>query len=156
MRLSFDIGGTFTDIILFADDGRIITDKVLSLHDRVGKDVAAVAKSANAGRAESFIHATTIGSNAVIEGTLALTGFITTRGFRDELDTRGQRRPNIYDVNWERPPPLVARPLRLEVAGRILGDGSIATPLDMREADACVRTLVERGVKAIAVCLINS
>ncbi len=156
MRLSFDIGGTFTDIILFADDGRIITDKVLSLHDRVGKDVAAVAQSANAGRAESFIHATTIGSNAVIEGTVAQTGFITTRGFRDELDTRGQRRPNIYDVNWERPPPLVPRPLRLEVTERILGNGSISKPLDITEAEACVRMLVERGVKAIAVCLINS
>ena len=93
MRLGFDIGGTFTDIVLFEDDGRLATAKVLSLHDQVGKDVTAVARSAGAGRADSFIHATTICSNAVIEGTVAPTGLITTRGFRDVLEIRRGFRP---------------------------------------------------------------
>jgi N-methylhydantoinase A len=93
MRVGFDIGGTFTDVIIRTDDGRILTDKVLSLLDRVGEDVAAsVRQFGRREKVESFVHGTTVASNAVIEGTAARTGFITTAGFRDELEMRGQRR----------------------------------------------------------------
>src|SRR5215472_15215147 len=115
MRVGFDIGGTFTDVIIRADDGRIHTGKVLSILDRVGDDVAAAVRSvARREQIENFVHGTTVASNAVIEGVTARTALITTRGFRDELEMRGQRRPNIYDVNWERLPALIPRSLRLE------------------------------------------
>ena len=105
MRVGFDIGGTFTDVIVRVDDGRIFTSKVLSLLDRVGEDVANTVRSlARNDKIENFVHGTTVASNAVIEGTTAPTALITTRGFRDELEMRGQRRPNIYDLNWDRPP----------------------------------------------------
>src|SRR5437764_7317026 len=157
MRVGFDIGGTFTDVIIRGDDGRIVTRKVLSLLDRVGEDVAAAVRpSVREDRVENFVHGTTVASNAIIEGTAARTGLLTTRGFRDELEMRGQRRPNIYDVNWDRLPPLIPRSLRLEVRERILGDGSIEQPLDPKEAQEMIRTLLAAHVEAISVCLINA
>src|SRR6516225_6928277 len=157
MRVGFDIGGTFTDVLIRADDGRIHTCKVLSLLDRVGDDVAgAVRGVADADKIENFVHGTTVASNAVIEGTTARTTLITTQGFRDELEMRGQRRPNIYDVNWERLPALIPRSLRLEINERILGNGSVEQPLDVERARATIEQLVARQVEAIAVCLINS
>ncbi len=157
MRVGFDIGGTFTDVIVRGDDGRIFTCKVLSILDRVGEDVAnAVHAVARRDEIENFVHGTTVASNAVIEGTTARTALITTRGFRDELEMRGQRRPNIYDVNWERLPALVPRSLRLEVNERILGDGSVEQPLDLAQARATIQKLVALEIEAIAVCLINS
>ena len=157
MRVGFDIGGTFTDVIIRTGDGRIFTDKVLSLLDRVGQDVArSVSPLARREQVESFVHGTTVASNAVIEGTTARTGFITTAGFRDELEMRGQRRPNIYDVNWDRLPPLIPRWLRAEVNERILGDGSVERPLDLDEARATIEGLLAHDLEALAVCLINS
>src|SRR5215510_5923076 len=157
MRVGFDIGGTFTDVIVLGDDGRLTTAKVLSLLDRVGEDiVACVRRSAATGQVESFVHGTTIASNAVIENKTATTGLITTKGFRDELEMRGQRRPNIYDVAWDRLPPLVPRSLRLEVRERILGDGSVEQPLDAKETQEVIRQLLAAHVEAIAVCLVNS
>src|SRR5262249_45855684 len=106
MRVGFDIGGTFTDVIVLGDDGRLTTAKVLSLLDGVGKHIVACAqRSATIDQVESFVHGTTIAANAVIENKPALTGLIKTKGFRDELEMRGQRRPNIYDVAWDRLPP---------------------------------------------------
>lgn len=157
MRVGFDIGGTFTDVIIRTGDGRIVTEKVLSLLDRVGQDVArSVSPLARREQVESFVHGTTVASNAVIEGTAARTGFITTAGFRDDLEMRGQRRPNIYDVNWDRLPPLIPRWLRAEVNERILGDASVEKPLDLDEARATIEGLLAYDLEAIAVCLINS
>lgn len=157
MRVGFDIGGTFTDVIVLGDDGKLTTAKVLSLLDRVGEDiVACVQRSAPTGKVESFVHGTTIGSNAVIENKTAVTGLITTKGFRDELEMRGQKRPNIYDVSWDRLPPLVPRSLRLEMKERILGDGSVEQPLDPQETLAVIGKLLDAHVEAIAVSFINA
>src|SRR5262245_46990391 len=157
MRVGFDIGGTFTDVIVLGDDGRLTTAKVLSLLDHIGEDiVACVQRASTSPRVENFVHGTTIASNAVIENKTAVTGLITTQGFRDELEMRGQRRPNIYDVNWDRLPPLIPRELRLEVPERILGSGEVEQPLDMKAAQTVLKQLLAEGVEAIAVCLINS
>src|SRR5579864_3510051 len=157
MRVGFDIGGTFTDIIVLGDDGEIVTDKVLSLLERVGEDVAVCVRPlARTQQVESFVHGTTVASNAVIEGTAARTGLLTTKGFRDELEMRGQRRPNIYDVNWDRLPPLIPRSLRLEIGERIMGNGSIELALDATEVREAVRRLVAANVEAIAICFLNS
>jgi len=157
MRVGFDIGGTFTDVIVVGDDGRLTTTKVLSLLDRVGEDIVGCVRQVDAqAQVEGFVHGTTIASNAVIEGTMARTGLITTKGFRDELEMRGQRRPNIYDVDWDRLPPLIPRSLRLEVEERILGDGSVERPLDLTAAEAVIKKLLAAEIEAIAVCLLNS
>jgi N-methylhydantoinase A len=157
MRVGFDIGGTFTDVIVLKDDGKMDTAKVLTLLDRVGEDIVAhIRQSDTPGHIDNFVHGTTIASNAVIEGTTAPTGYITTRGFRDDLEMRGERRPNLQDPNWVRTPPLVPRQLRLELNERILGDGTIERPLDVEETRRVIRLLAGYNVEAIAVCLINS
>ncbi len=160
MRVGFDIGGTFTDVTILDDAGRLYTAKVLSLLDRVADDIAACIERVDtvddAPAVSSFVHGTTIASNAVIEGTVAKTGLLTTRGFRDELEMRGQRRPNIYDVGWNRLPPLVPRHLRLEVDERVLGDGSVEQPLDRAGAAAAIARLLDAQVDAVAVCLLNA
>ncbi len=113
MRVAFDIGGTFTDVIALGQDKRIHTAKVLSLLDRVGEDIVACIKGLGAGEAvENFVHATTTASNAVIERKTAPTALITTRGFRDVLEMMNQKAPSLEDINWERLPPLVPRRLR--------------------------------------------
>jgi len=157
MRVGFDIGGTFTDVIVLRNDGKIETAKVLSLLDRVGEDIAAhVRQSGAVEHIDNFVHGTTIASNAVIEGATAPTGYLTTRGFRDDLEMRGQRRPNLHDPNWSRSRPLVPRRLRLELSERILGDGTVERPLDVEETRQAIRLLAAQGVEAIAVCLINA
>src|SRR5215510_458809 len=157
MRVAFDIGGTFTDVIVLGEEGRLTTAKVLSLLDRVGEDiVACVQQAAAAPRVENFVHGTTIAANAVIENKIAATGLLTTEGFRDELEMRGQRRPNIYDAEWDRLSPLIPRELRLEVNERILGNGTIERPPDLTETRVAIKNLLAQGVDAIAVCFINS
>ena len=89
MRVAFDIGGTFTDVIVLGDDGQLTTAKVLSLLGRVGEDiVACVRQASTTPRVENFVHGTTIAANAVIENKIAVTGLLTTQGFRDELEMR--------------------------------------------------------------------
>src|SRR5262245_46590833 len=157
MRVAFDIGGTFTDVMVFGDDGQLTTAKVLSLLDRVGEDiVACVRQASTAPRVENFVHGTTIAANAVIENKLAVTGLLTTQGFRDELEMRGQRRPNIYDAEWDRLAPLVPRELRLEVNERILGNGAVERAPNAEEVRAAIKNLLAQGVEALAVCFINS
>jgi len=157
VRVGFDIGGTFTDIIALGRHGDIRARKILSLLDRVADDVAdGIRPLALADPVDCFVHGTTVASNAVIEGTAATTGFITTRGFRDELEMRGQRRPNIYDLNWERLPPLVPRALRREVDERVLGDGTVERTLNAEDAREAITAILAEGVEAIAVCLLNS
>src|SRR5262249_42536740 len=157
MRVAFDIGGTFTDVIVLGDDGRLTTAKVLSLLDHVGEDIVnCVRQAATAPRVENFVHGTTIAANAVIENKLAVTGLLTTQGFRDELEMRGQRRPNIYDAEWDRLSPLIPRELRLEVAERILGNGTVERAPNPEEVRGAIQNLLAQGIDAIAVCFINS
>ncbi len=157
MRVGFDIGGTFTDIVVVDDDGHLSTTKVLSLLETIGESIVhRVNATADNAKVDAFVHGTTIASNAVIEDTVARTGLITTEGFRDELEMRGQRRPNIYDAEWDRLPPLVPRSLRLEVAERVLGDGTVEVPLNSEQAKEVIHRLLDERVQAIAVCFINS
>ena len=157
MRVAFDIGGTFTDVIALADNGRLVTAKVLSVLDRVGEDiVATIPRLASEEPVDGFVHATTICSNAVIENNAAPTGLLTTRGFRETLEMRGQKGPQVHDARWDRLRPLVPRNLRLEVNERILGNGTIEKALDVKQAGEVIRKLVNAKVEAIAVCLINS
>jgi 5-oxoprolinase (ATP-hydrolysing)/N-methylhydantoinase A len=155
MYVAFDIGGTFTDVVTVFDDGRIGVHKILSLLDRVGTDISTVLPEPE-WPVDAFIHATTIASNAVIEGTTAPTALITTTGFRDEIELRYEKRPGKFDLNWERLPPLVPRKWRLEVDERIRGTGDVQVPLNREGAARQIDDLLADGPDAIAICLINS
>src|ERR1700758_561668 len=104
-RVAFDIGGTFTDIVVVTADRRLRTYKVLSIPEEVAHEVRrpieAVLNETGHKRLANLVHGTTIASNAVLEGKGAVTGLITTRGFRDEIEMRRLARPAVYDFLWE-------------------------------------------------------
>ena len=102
------------------------------------------------------LHATTIGSNTILEGRGARTALITTRGFRDVLEIRDLRMPRLYDMHWTKPPALVERRLRLEVTEKMRPDGTIATPLDPDSIDAAIAMLRAERVESLAICLLHS
>jgi N-methylhydantoinase A len=104
----------------------------------------------------NLVHGTTIASNAVLEGKGAVTGLITTLGFRDEIEMRRLARPAVYDFLWERNPPLIPRRRRREVTERITAQGEIFTPLDVEETKEALRELQRQKIEAIAICFINS
>jgi N-methylhydantoinase A len=156
MRVAFDIGGTFTDVITLRDGDEISTVKVLSLLEQVGDDIDRCVREHAREKVERFVHATTICSNAVIERTIAPIGLLTTRGFRDTLELRAQKGPKIPSLAWRPPVPLVPRQHCLEVDERILADGTVEEPLDEESARAAIQVLLAAQVEAIAICLINS
>jgi N-methylhydantoinase A len=162
-RLSIDVGGTFTDVVLVDDvQGGLWFAKVLSTPDdpSVGSLAGALeilqASGTPASAIEDVIHATTVATNAVLEGKGARTGLITTRGFRDVLEMGQEARYDIYDLGIKMPPPLVPRRRRLEVSERITFDGEVLTPLDEKEVAEAVVTLVEEaGIESLAICLLH-
>src|SRR5688572_4192183 len=161
-RVGVDIGGTFTDIVLLAQDGTVHTKKVSSSVDDYARAIidglSQVFQDVGLGGAdvEEVLHATTVASNAILELKGAKTGLITTRGFRDILEIRNLRMPRLYDLTWQKPPPLVERYLRLVVDERVNVHGEVLRPLARAEAERVVEQLLAAGVEAIAVCLLNS
>ncbi|PFG57337.1 N-methylhydantoinase A [Amycolatopsis sulphurea] len=155
LTVAFDIGGTFTDVIFVAPDGRVFTRKLLSHLGTIGSRISELAAEIDGEARRSFRHATTTCSNALLENKVASTGMLTTKGFRDVLEMRSQRRPSIHDVGWERPAPLIPRRLVHELAERVLADGTVESPVDDDEIRGLLKGPLAE-VEAIAVCLINS
>ena len=161
-RVGVDIGGTFTDIVLLDAEGRLYTKKVSSSVDDYARAIVAglrevFSQTGLAGKdIVEVLHGTTVASNAILELKGARTGLITTKGFRDVLEIRRLRMPRLYDLTWDKPPPLVERALRREVAERVDAHGQVETPLDPAEVEAVLARLRGEGIEALAVCLINS
>ena len=160
LRVAFDIGGTFTDVVIAGADGQLLTYKILTLPDSVGADVGRCIADAERQRPESsitsLVHGTTIASNAVLEEQGARIGLITTTGFRDELEIRRLGRPGVYNVFWQRTPPLIPRRRRLEVSERLTVRGEVETPLNDEEVRQAILSLKRQGVEAIAVAFLHS
>jgi N-methylhydantoinase A len=161
LRIGVDTGGTFTDICLFDPaNGRLSVWKLGSTPEDPSEAIAAgiaqaLDEAGQGGGQVGFVgHGTTVATNALIQGRVAATGMITTAGFRDVIEIGRQTRPALYDLQVEKPRPLVPRDLRLEVAERLRFDGSLASPLDEAGARAAVRQLREAGVAAVAVCFL--
>ncbi|MDI6825045.1 MAG: hydantoinase/oxoprolinase family protein [Bacillota bacterium] len=158
-RVAVDIGGTFTDMLVFDQESGAIRlykvpstparpqDAVLAALDKAGLDMREV---------EFFGHGCTVAINTLLQRKGARTGLITTRGFRDVLEIQRFNRPDMYNLYYRKPGPLVPRYLRLEVNERVLWDGSVRQPLDLEEVDAAMRQLLAEGVEAVAICFINS
>tara|TARA_B110000977_G_scaffold7648_2_gene10467 strand:+ start:2197 stop:4296 length:2100 start_codon:yes stop_codon:yes gene_type:complete len=135
-RLAVDIGGTFTDVVLELPTGERITTKLLTTYDHPGKAVlkgiTTVMDRANVSPSEIglIIHGTTLATNALIERRGANTALLTTEGHRDALEMAHEDRFEQYDINIDRPIPLVPRHLRLPVRERMDRDGNILIELD--------------------------
>ena len=161
--LGIDIGGTFTDIVVYDHErGLSLNRKVLTTHDDPARGVAAgvsalLMREALAPTAFTrVVHATTLFTNALIERKGARTGLITTAGFGDTLEIGRERKFELYDLNIAKPEPLVPRDLRLEVAERTRADGSVARKLTAAEVARCAERLAARGVTSIAVVFLHA
>ena len=159
LRIGIDIGGTFTDLVVIGADGTMRTRKIASTpHDYTDGILAGLDPLLEEcpGPVDAVLHATTIGSNTILEGTGGRTALITTAGFRDILEIRDLRMPRVYDIGWTKPPPLVERRLRLEVIEKLRPDGSIAIPLDPASIAAAIAVLRAEHVASLAICLLHS
>jgi N-methylhydantoinase A len=107
-------------------------------------------------RVENIIHGTTLVTNTLIERKGEKTALITTKGFRDVLEIRREKRYDLYDISIEMPEPLVPRNLRFEVQERTRFDGSILTPLDLQQVETVIERLVLEKIGAVAVCFLHS
>ena len=161
-RVGFDVGGTFTDFVLQAPSGELTTGKRLTTYPDpsaaclAGLDELVARAGVPWAELSQAVHGTTLGSNVVIERKARGVGLLTTRGFRDVLIIGREKRYQVYDLQIEKPPPLVARRFIGEVTERVLADGSVRTPLDEADARRAIRALAERGVTTLAVCLLHS
>ena len=161
-RVGVDIGGTFTDIVALGADGSVITRKVSSTPDDYGQGILdgldAVLREAGVAPAEvdDVVHATTLATNAVLEGAGAKTGLVTTAGFRDVLEMRRIRVPDMYNLDYRKPAPLVPRRLRREVVERLGARGEVRTALDESSARAAALRLRDEGVESVAVALLHA
>jgi N-methylhydantoinase A len=161
-RVGFDVGGTFTDFVLQAPSGELTTGKRLTTYPDPS---AACLEGLDEliGRAgigwealSQAVHGTTLGSNVVIERKARGVGLLTTRGFRDVLIIGREKRYQVYDLQIEKPAPLIPRRLIGEVTERVLADGSVRTALDESDARRAIRALAARGVTTLAICLLHA
>jgi len=161
-RLGFDVGGTFTDFVLQSPSGELLTGKRLTTYPDPSEACLAgldeLVRKSGVGWADvaQAVHGTTLGSNIVIERKARGVGLLTTRGFRDVLIIGREKRYQVYDLQIEKPAPLIPRRLIGEVTERIFADGRVGTPLDEADARRAMRELVSRGVTTLAICLLHA
>lgn len=161
-EIGVDIGGTFTDVVLARADGALVIHKEPSTPDDPGRAVVTGLRTllARAGveprEVREVVHGTTVASNAILQKRGAPTGLLTTRGFRDVLEIGRIRTPDLYDLTWEKPAPLVPRRHRLEVDERMAADGTVLRPLDPATVAAAADQLAGAGITALAICFVNS
>jgi N-methylhydantoinase A len=160
-RIGVDSGGTFTDVCLFeVESGRVEVWKVPSTPDDPSRGIAqgieegVTLVGAAHQQVGYFGHGTTVATNALIQHRGVKTGLITTDGFRDLLEIGRQKRPDLYDLQADKPQTLVSRDLRLEVPERVHHDGRVEVPLDEGAVRAAARRLKAAGVEAVAVCFL--
>jgi len=148
MLLGIDTGGTFTDLV--ADDGTVV--KVPSTPDDPARAVRAAIAEADTGssRPALLAHGTTVATNALLERNLGRVALVTNTGFADLIEIARQARPALYDLHADRPPPLVPREWRYEVAGRRDARGREVVAFDG------VLPNLDGAVECVAVCLLHS
>ena len=159
LRIGIDIGGTFTDLVAIDEAGTVHTHKIASTPHDYGEGIVTGLQALlrqTKGAVTEVLHATTVGSNTILEGKGARTALITTKGFRDALEIRDLRMPRLYDLHWVKPVALIERRLRLEVNEKTRPDGSIATALDMGSLAEAIGKLRAEDVHSVAICLLHS
>jgi 5-oxoprolinase (ATP-hydrolysing)/N-methylhydantoinase A len=163
-RVGFDIGGTFTDFVLFdRQDGRVHLHKRLTSSDDpsrsalIGLEELMAKAAITLAEVDDIVHGTTLVTNAIIERKGgARMGLLTTAGFRDILEMGTEQRYDIYDLFLKFPEPLVPRDRRLEVAERLDSQGRVIQALDDGEVRARLAELSAAGVNAVAVCFLHA
>jgi N-methylhydantoinase A len=153
-----DVGGTFTDLILFDEQTGVIKyAKVPSTPENQAEGVLAALAQTETDPADLaiIIHGTTVTTNALLERKLPRCGLITTRGFRDIIELGRRTRPHAYGLisHFE---PIIPRELRLEVTERMSAEGTAITPLDEADVIAATKTLLEMGAEALVIHFLHA
>jgi N-methylhydantoinase A len=166
LHVCVDTGGTFTDAAVCTPDGQLWVGKALTTTDHAFEGIAGALTDA-AGcigmdfsslvrNTEFFLYGTTRAINAIVEGKVARTGFLTTDGFPDILTLREGGKLEPFNYTMPYPEPYVPRHLTFEIPERIDAQGAVVKPLDETAARAAITCAAEAGVEAIAVCLLWS
>ena len=154
-----DVGGTFTDVALLVE-GRLVTAKVPTTDGQSVGVLEGIRKACgdagiDPGDIEEFVHAMTVSVNALLERNGAKTALVTTAGFRDVLEIGRQDRPSLYDLDAEKPTPLVPRRRRFEVEERATAEGVKCT-VDPEEVCDVAARIDDAGAESVAVCLLHA
>jgi N-methylhydantoinase A len=162
-RVGIDIGGTFTDLIVFdGTTGAFALGKTLTTPEdpsiAIEAGLAELLARASVPLADvgQIVHGTTLVTNAIIERKGARTALLATQGFRDAIEIGREHRYDLYDLMIELPEPLVPRYLRFDVPQRTLADGTTLQELDSAYVERLARELAGAGVKAVAIAFLNS
>jgi N-methylhydantoinase A len=160
VRAGVDTGGTFTDFV-FAQGGRARVFKLASTPAdpslAITEGLRRAAREAGASLSEiEVVHGTTVGTNALLERRGARVALVTTAGFEDVIEIGRQARPRLYDLDAEKPAPLVPRALRFGVAERVAASGEVLEPLDGAEIGRLVEEIKRAQPESVAVSLLFS
>ncbi len=163
LRVGADVGGTFTDVVLIDEHGRVRRHKTLSTPPHyefaVLEGISHLMRNGDEALAADIVevsHGTTVATNAVLEHRGARTALITTRGFRDVLELRRVRAPQMYNLFFDKPRPLVERHLRYEITERLSAAGEVLTALDEAELEQLEQKISNDAVQSVAVCLLHA
>ncbi|MBI2320570.1 MAG: hydantoinase/oxoprolinase family protein [Chloroflexi bacterium] len=163
LRIGVDTGGTFTDLALIdPQTGAFRLHKLSSTPDdpslAIAQGIAELlaADGADPSSVAYLGHGTTVATNAVIEGHIGKTALLTTAGFRDVIELARQRRPDLYNLDIDKPHPIAARDLRRELDERTAYDGQRLRPVDPAQVRAILADLASAGVEAVAIVLLHS
>lgn len=159
--VGIDVGGTFTDAVSVAADGRVETAKVVSTPDDPSRAIlealeALDARGVSAAAIERLVHGTTVATNTLLTGALARVVLCATDGFTDLLTIRTGQRPDMYDLFQARPADLVAEGDRIAVRERVAADGTVLQPLAAHEVERVVRAVRRRRPESVAIVLLFS
>jgi N-methylhydantoinase A len=159
LRLSADVGGTFTDVAAFDEaSGRLRLGKTLTTPNRLVNGIETGVAKAGAGfsAAQLFLHGTTVAINTILERKGALCALLTTQGFRDIYEIGRVNRPEAYNLFFQKHRPLIGRNLRFEIRERLDAQGRVLIPLDEDQVRAAAAAAVKSGVRAIAILFLHS
>jgi N-methylhydantoinase A/oxoprolinase/acetone carboxylase beta subunit len=154
--VGIDTGGTFTDIV-YRDGRNSGRCKVPSTPDDAARAVLeGLRRLFEARTIDRLAYGTTVATNAMLERRGARTALVTTQGFEDVLEIGRQARPDLYDLEPHRPPPLIPARLRFGLDERVLFDGTVERRPSARNLSSLLGALRRGRVRSIAVCLLHA
>ncbi len=155
LRIAVDTGGTFTDCIWL--EGRTLRmTKVFSTPADPSQAIVEAIAQAHPNASIVLLHGTTVGTNTLLQRKGARVAFVTTAGFEDTIEIGRQNRPKLYDLTFERVPPLVDRGMRFGVPERVASDGDIVQKPSREDLRVLARDVHTSGAESIAISTLFS
>jgi N-methylhydantoinase A len=157
--VGIDIGGSFTDLVAYnIESGEVRYSKVLTTYPDMSEGVLNTLKEAkiNVDDIISVVHGTTIVINTIIEGKGVPVALITTKGFRDVIEIGRGNRPDMYNIHYRKPSPIVPRRYRFEITERVKKDGTEVVPINTKELSQTVDKIVSSEIKSVAIVFLHS